>query len=96
VKRNVACPEEGRPWLASAMPETALPFAWLPWPTSTARLTKPGCRRATILAIHADSGLVLVLYEGIVDCWEPDEYAEFVTLFRHAARIRHRSYCTTQ
>ncbi len=62
----------------------------LPWPTSTATVdeNEDAADEATILAIHADPDLVYaVLYEDIVESLDkPDEYAEFVTLFRHACR----------
>ncbi len=83
-------PEEGRPWLESALRlKPALPFAQLAMADlyRTVDENQDAAEEATILAIHADSDLVYaVLYEDIVDSLDtPDEYAEFVTLFRHAA-----------
>jgi serine/threonine protein kinase len=82
--------DEGRPWLESALRlKPALPFAQLAMADlyRTDDENEEAAEEAVILAIHADPDLVYaVLYDDIVDSLEnPEEYSEFVALFRHAA-----------
>jgi serine/threonine protein kinase len=83
-------PEDGRPWLESALRlKPVLPFAQLAMADlfRTIDENQDAADEAVVLAIHADPDLVYaVLYDEIVDSLEnPEEYAEYVALFRHAA-----------
>jgi tetratricopeptide (TPR) repeat protein len=83
-------PDEGRPWLESALHlKPTLPFAQLAMADlyQTVDENEEAAEEAVILAIHADPDLVYaVLYDDIVDSLEnPEEYAEYAALFRHAA-----------
>jgi serine/threonine protein kinase len=83
-------PDEGRPWLESALRlKPALPFAQLAMADlyRTVDENEEAAEEAVTLAIHIDPDLVYaVLYDDIVDSLEnPEEYAEYIALFRDAA-----------
>jgi tetratricopeptide (TPR) repeat protein len=83
-------PNEGRPWLESALRmKPALPFAQLAMADlyRTVDENEEAADEAVTLAIHIDPDLVYaVLYDDIVDSLEnPEEYAEYIALFRDAA-----------
>jgi tetratricopeptide (TPR) repeat protein len=83
-------PNEGRPWLESALRmKPSLPFAQLAMADlyRTVDENEEAADEAVTLAIHIDPDLVYaVLYDDIVDSLEnPEEYAEYVALFRDAA-----------
>jgi serine/threonine protein kinase len=83
-------PNEGRPWLESALRmKPALPFAQLAMADlyRTVDENEEAAEEAVALAIHIDPDLVYaVLYDDIVDSLEnPEEYAEYIALFRDAA-----------